>query len=131
MTGLTNCSALIIEDNPGDTKVLQSLLNRIGVAHLTLDPHNILGGLSEAPVPDVIFLDLEMPEMNGYEVLAELQASPDFQGVPVVAYTSHTSQMAAAREAGFHSFLGKPLVSGEFAKQLEEIINGGSVWEVR
>ena len=131
MTGLTDCSALIIEDNPGDTKVLQSLLNRIGVAYLALDPHHILSELSQAPIPDVIFLDLEMPEMNGYEVLAELQASPDFEGVPVVAYTSHTSQMAAAREAGFSSFLGKPLVSGEFAKQLEEIINGGSVWEVR
>ena len=131
MTGLTDCSALIIEDNLGDTKVLQSLLNRIGVAYLALDPHHILSELSQAPIPDVIFLDLEMPEMNGYEVLAELQASPDFEGVPVVAYTSHTSQMAAAREAGFSSFLGKPLVSGEFAKQLEEIINGGSVWEVR
>lgn len=131
MSGLANCSALIIEDNPGDTKVLQSLLSRIGVTYLALDPHNILDGLGQAPIPDVIFLDLEMPEMNGYEVLAELQASPDFDGVPVVAYTSHTSQMAAAREAGFSGFLGKPLVSGEFAKQLEEIINGGSVWEVR
>jgi two-component system cell cycle response regulator DivK len=131
MADLANRSALIIEDNPGDTKVLQSLLSRIGVTYLAIDPHNILSGLSQAAIPDVIFLDLEMPEMNGYEVLAELQASPDFDGVPVVAYTSHTSQMAAAREAGFNGFLGKPLVSGEFAKQLEEIINGGSVWEVR
>lgn len=131
MTSVNNCSALIIEDNPGDTKVLQTLLARVGVSVMSLDPRDIPAALNEVAIPDVIFLDLEMPHMNGYEVLAELQTIPDFDGVPVVAYTSHTSEMVAARRAGFHSFLGKPLASAEFAAQLEQIINGEGVWSVR
>ncbi len=81
--------------------------------------------------PDIIFLDLEMPDLNGYDVLKELHGIPKFSGVPVVAYTSHTSEMGFAREAGFHSFLGKPLNSGAFGDQVASIINDRPVWEVR
>jgi two-component system cell cycle response regulator DivK len=131
MPDLTNCYAIIIEDNAGDTKVLQSLLSRIGVDYVAFDGIGALDALDEVAIPDIIFLDLEMPQITGYDVLKELQATPDFQGIPVVAYTSHTSQMAFAREAGFHSFLGKPLKSAVFGAQIEQIVNGEPVWEVR
>ncbi len=131
MANFEDLLALIIEDNPGDSKILAFLLNRLGFQCATLDGYGVRDALSEAPVPDLIFLDLEMPELNGYQVLKELKSIPDFAGVPVVAYTSHTSEMAAARDAGFHSFLGKPLESAEFRKQVEQIVSGSSVWEVR
>lgn len=131
MTDLTNCQALIIEDNPGDTKVLQTLLSRVGMEFVALDGSDLLVTLQQVPVPDIIFLDLDLPEMNGFQVLEKLQAIPEFGGVPVVAYTSHTSEMAYARRAGFHSFLGKPLKSADFGDQVMQIINGEAVWEVR
>ena len=131
MTDLTNLQALIIEDNPGDTKVLQTLLSRIGMEFVTLDGSDILMALQQVPIPDIIFLDLELPGKNGFQVLEELQSIPEFGEVPVVAYTSHTSEMAYARRAGFHSFLGKPLKSADFGNQVTQIISGQSVWEVR
>ena len=131
MPELHECQALIIEDNPGDTKVLQTLLARIGIAFVALDGLDVLGALQEIPIPDLVFLDLDLPEMDGFEVLEELNAISEFQDVPVVAYTSHTSEMAYANRAGFHSFLGKPLNSAEFGDQVARIINGESVWEVR
>jgi chemosensory pili system protein ChpA (sensor histidine kinase/response regulator) len=131
MPELTDCRAIIIEDNAGDTKVLESLLSRIGVEYAAFDGIGALDALDEIAIPDIIFLDLEMPHINGYDVLKELQAIPDFDGIPVVAYTSHTSEMAFAHEAGFHSFLGKPLQSAVFGAQIEQIVNGEPVWEVR
>ena len=131
MPDLAEYRALIIEDNAGDTKVLQSLLGRVGIDYVAFDGIGVLEALDQVDIPDIIFLDLEMPQVNGYDVLQELRATADFDGIPVVAYTSHTSEMAFARQAGFHSFLGKPLDSSVFGNQVEQIIQGKPVWEVR
>lgn len=131
MPVLHECQALIIEDNPGDTKVLQTLLTRIGVTFVALDGSGVMEALQEIAPPDMVFLDLELPEISGFEILEKLHSFPAFQGVPIVAYTSHTSEMAYANRAGFHSFLGKPLNSAEFGDQVTQILNGESVWEVR
>ncbi len=124
--------ALIIEDDETDVDVLRSLLTRLGATCTVLyDSREIFPALKAIPVPHIIFLDLEIPGTNGYEVLEALIADPDLRPIPVVAYTSHLSEMATAREAGFHSFLGKPLKGGNFAHYLEQILNGHSVWEQR
>jgi CheY-like chemotaxis protein len=131
MTNLNGVYAIIIEDNASDAKVLATLLKRLNVQVDALG-NDILGELAQVPqVPHVIFLDLEMQGLNGYDVIEALQANQDFAEVPVVAYTSHSSEMVNARAAGFHSFLGKPLESSVFGEQLTDILNGTPVWEVR
>ncbi|HRF96790.1 MAG TPA: response regulator, partial [Aggregatilineales bacterium] len=80
--------------------------------------------------PDVIFLDLEMPQSNGYSVLEYIQRAPQLANIPVVAYTTHTSHLNNAKNAGFHSFLGKPIDGRRFPAMLEKILNGEPVWEV-
>jgi CheY-like chemotaxis protein len=85
--------------------------------------------LNELAAIDVVFLDLEMPGANGYQVLEKLRADPRFQSVPVVAYTVHVSEISVAHEQGFHSFLGKPLDADRFPDQLARILSGESVWE--
>jgi len=123
---------LIVEDNATDVDVLQSLLKRLGVSYTVLfDGRTVPDLLPELPVPDAIFLDLELPGVTGYDILEAIQNTPDFQDVPVVAYTSHLSEMSAAREAGFHSFLGKPLKFAQFSAQLENIFNAQPVWDGR
>jgi two-component system cell cycle response regulator DivK len=78
----------------------------------------------------VVFLDIEFPNDDGFHILPELQADPRLQQVPIVAYSVHTNELPAAREVGFHSFLGKPLDVSAFPGQLRRILNGQSVWEV-
>jgi CheY-like chemotaxis protein len=129
---MDNKYAIIIEDNATDVNVLQGLLKQQGVSYTALfDSRTALGMLARLPRPDVFFLDLEMPGISGYDVIAFLQADPDLRDVPVVAYTSHLSHMNTAREAGFHSFLSKPLKRIEFAEQLEKILNNIKVWDGR
>ena len=132
MTTFAGVHALIVEDDASSVEVLIDLFQQLKVSYTALfDSRNVLQMMSQLGRVDVVFLDLEMPNSNGYEVLQEIQSSPDFGDIPVVAYTSHNSEMANARDAGFHSFLGKPLRGKEFGEQLEKILNRESVWVVR
>jgi CheY-like chemotaxis protein len=127
-----NVYVLIIDDNPSDAEVLRGLLDRIGVKYdVVFDYRDIHTALEQIKIPHAIFLDLEIPGTNGYEVLEFIRSIPNFGKVPIVAYSAHSSEMNFARQAGFNSFLGKPLRSSQFAAQLEQILNGESVWEVR
>jgi CheY-like chemotaxis protein len=121
--------ALIIEDDQTSVDVLQSLLNYVGVTHTVITSH-IADEIRAVAAPSVVFLDLDMPELNGYEVLELLRADDRFQGVPIVAYSTHTSHLNTAHNAGFDGFLGKPVSRHDFANNLERILNGESVWEI-
>ena len=77
---------------------------------------------------DVIFLDLELPGINGYDILDKLKRDARFSSVPIVAYTVHVSEINQARKLGFHSFIGKPLDADLFPRQLERILKGEHVW---
>jgi CheY-like chemotaxis protein len=130
MCAFEGVRALIIEDEETSVDVLQNLLDQLEVASAVIfSSPDLPEAISRTARPDVIFLDLEMPNLNGYEVLELLKADAEFDGVPIVAYTTHISHMNEARRAGFHSFLGKPLHRGDFADNLRRILNGESVWE--
>lgn len=132
MTNFHGVHALIVEDTSTDAEVLRSLLDRHGVTYdLINDSRLVADSLPNMTAPTVVFLDLDLPGPNGYEVLTMLRTMPELQNTPVVAYTSHSSEMSTAREAGFDGFLGKPLKQGLFATQLERILNNEGVWETR
>jgi two-component system cell cycle response regulator DivK len=131
MSQFEGIRALIIEDDQTSINVLMRLLNQLAIeADVIHDSAAMEEQLSAISRPDVIFLDLEMPAANGYTVLEMIQRDECFDGVPVVAYTTHTSHMNDARRAGFNGFLGKPLDSSLFPGQLARILNGEQVWEV-
>lgn len=122
--------ALIIEDDPVNAEVLVFMLKAENVTStIVYNPAHVRDTVLDLPALDVVFLDLEMPGLNGYDVLRMLK---DDLGVeaPVVACTVHTSQIDIARMKGFHSFLGKPLMAEQFSGQLAQILNGKSVWIV-
>ncbi len=132
MYSLDDVRALIIEDDQTSIDVLKNLLDQLAVQTSVIrvsTGQDVWESLRTVEVPDVIFLDLEMPGMNGYEVLDLLREDEDLGSVPVVAYTTHISHMNNARRAGFHSFLGKPVDRYVFGENLIRILNGESVWE--
>ena len=127
---MSDMHALVIDDNPSNVKVLVNLLRLEGVntSQLT-EPLDLEAVLDDLDHLDVIFLDLEMPHMDGFQALELLQRSR-FERVPVVAYTVHISEINATREVGFHSFLGKPLNAEKFPDQLARILHGEHVWSL-
>ncbi len=128
---MTALHALVIDDNSNNRGVLAELLEIEGIRCTEVrDPLLLDNMLSQIAPVNVVFLDLEMPGIDGYGVLEKLKAMPGFANVPVVAYTVHVSEINAARQRGFHSFLGKPLDADTFPAQLASILSGERVWSV-
>jgi CheY-like chemotaxis protein len=127
---MSQLHALIIDDNAKNTAVLAGLLAHQGFSVTKILDNRLLSSLlEEVEKVDVVFLDLEMPGRNGYDILENLQADSRFDSVPIVAYTVHVSEMNIAHQQGFHSFLAKPLDADRFPDQLERILRGVPVWE--
>lgn len=77
------------------------------------------------PVPDYIFLDLNMPRINGRECLIEIKKLPRYAGVPVVVYStsSYQKDIQGIMELGAAYFLTKPTRITELCKHLKEIFS--------
>lgn len=122
--------ALIIDDTVTNLEVLASLLATAGVTHTAVkDPTHAIEKLAGLSRLDVIFCDLEMPGLTGYDLLKELRAQLG-TSVPIIAYSVHTSEIAMTRKKGFDGFLAKPIDAQRFPAQLKRILNGQPVWEM-
>jgi two-component system cell cycle response regulator DivK len=123
--------ALIIDDNQHNIDVLIMLLENEGVGQTAVQSVKLVpAALAGLDSLDVIFLDLEFPQGSGMNLLHVLKDNASLDGVPIVAYTVHTSEINEARLAGFDSFLGKPLNTQRFPEQLRRILSGASVWDM-
>src|SRR6056297_1048953 len=92
---------LLAEDNPGDVVLTRKALEQGKLAnnlHVTTDGVDALeflrqdGEYEDAPRPDLILLDLNMPRKDGQEVLEELRADDELRRIPVVVLTSSESE---------------------------------------
>jgi CheY-like chemotaxis protein len=123
--------ALIIDDNRMNIDILGILLGREGIEYSAVEyPKSLSATLNSMEHLDVIFLDLEFLDNNGFRLFAEIRAHPRYRQVTIAACTMHLNQIQQVREAGFDSFLGKPLNAQKFPDQLRRILAGQPVWEV-
>jgi two-component system, cell cycle response regulator DivK len=121
--------ALIVDDDSNNLGILAEMLTLEGVDYTQVqNPAHLEGVLQKLKKVDIIFLDLELPVLNGYQLLEKFKQDERFASVPIVAYTVHVSEINHARELGFHSFIGKPLDADAFPQQISRILNGERVW---
>ncbi|MGN6827530.1 PAS domain-containing hybrid sensor histidine kinase/response regulator [Paucibacter sp. M5-1] len=114
---LPSHSVLCIDDNPVNLRLLEQLLTlRPQIQVLTASSPAQGLALASAQRPSLILLDIHMPEMDGYAVLAALRADPDLQSIPVVAVSASAmpQDIERGRVAGFNDYLTKPLDLGNF-----------------
>ncbi|MGB6301745.1 MAG: response regulator, partial [Rivularia sp. (in: cyanobacteria)] len=78
--------------------------------------------LQHHPEVDLVISDLEMPRMNGFELLSNLRQSPDLANVPVVVLTSRSAEKhrQLAEALGANAYLTKPYLEHEFLSQVEK-----------
>ena len=126
---MTPLHALIVDDNVDNSAILAQMLSMEGIQSTRVtEPTKLEGLLPSLPATQVVFLDLEMPKLNGYTLFNNLHSVARFQQVPIVAYTVHVSEINTVRNLGFHSFLAKPLDQDQFPEQLARILKGEHVW---
>ena len=115
---------LVIEDDPTSLKLAGAILVAVGhVVRVAINAKQALASIREEK-PDAIFLDLELPEMNGLELVRELKKSRKTQNIPIVAVTAHTrtfpEEMVLA--AGCDAYLVKPINTRTLAKTIAEVV---------
>lgn len=101
----------VVEDNPDNRMLVQALLeDRYEISEYETGVAAVEGLPDD--IPDLILLDISLPEMDGTEVLAWLRKQDDLKEIPVIALTAHA--MAGDREkflaAGFNDYVTKPIL---------------------
>ena len=120
---------VIVEDDGTSADVLIRLLRQLHITFTVIfDTRSVENEIKNLSRVDMIFLDLEMSERTGYDILASLKTNPETRDITIVAYTAHTSEIGNAQTAGFNGFLGKPISAAEFPKQLKSMLRGEGVW---
>src|ERR1700689_5298644 len=87
---------LIVEDNEENRDSLSRRLERRGFTVLTAENGRIGVQVAAAEIPDLVLMDMNMPEVDGWEATRQIKASPMLAGIPVIALTAHA--MSGDRE---------------------------------
>lgn len=130
---------LVAEDEESDAWLLEHAFARAGLHHRLVVLHDgqeavaYLGGAGPYtdrklhPLPSLMLLDLKMPRMNGFDVLAWMRKHPDLQALPVVVLSSSSleSDVAQARQMGARDYVVKP---HEFSRLVELVRDINQRW---
>ncbi len=123
---------LMAEDNPGDVRLMLEALRQYKVRnqlHVVEDGEAALAFLrreapyAQAPRPDLVLLDLNMPRKGGLEVLASIKADPSLRRIPVVILTSSGAERDVVSSYDQHAncYIIKPLDLEQFIQVVERI----------
>jgi CheY-like chemotaxis protein len=123
-----NQTILVADDEPEIVDLVRMFLEWEGYAVAEASDGEQALAQAQAIVPDLIFLDVRMPKMNGLDVLERLQADPALAGIPVVMLSVVTTnhRVQTALEKGAVAFLPKPFELPEMRQDGRRSNNGHS-----
>ncbi len=132
---LANATIILVEDDPNAQRVALDLL-RMGGANRCYSRRSVDSAIAFAeklPRVDLFLVDINMPHKSGFDLLTEIREHQLLQNALVVGVSAGTLEhdTARIRKYGFDGFIGKPLRATEFAGQIQRILNGERVWEIR
>jgi two-component system cell cycle response regulator DivK len=116
---------LIVEDHPLNMKLMRDLLAAHG--YETLETGDGLEALNLARQfrPDLILMDLQLPDVSGLEVTRWLRREPGTQGIPIIAVTAFAMKgdEEKIREGGCEAYIAKPISVANFLQTVERFLN--------
>jgi chemotaxis family two-component system response regulator Rcp1 len=123
---------LLIEDNPGDVRLAMEALKEAKLAnHVSIasDGEEALAflrkekGYGNAPRPDLILLDLNLPKKDGREILAEIKKDANLKRIPVVVLTTSTAEEDILKAYNLHAncYISKPVDFDKFTQVVRQI----------
>jgi CheY-like chemotaxis protein len=120
-------SILLVEDNPVDAELAKRALskgekpNPVTIASDGQEALDVLAGLG--PLPGLIVLDLNLPKLNGLEVLEQIKNSPLLRSIPVIMLTTsdRVEDITRSYEAGANGYVCKPLLFEDYSRVVDSI----------
>ncbi|WP_018950262.1 PAS domain-containing protein [Thioalkalivibrio sp. ALMg11] len=117
-----DCRVLCIEDHDANQRLMREMLKQQGAADCRM-AESAAEGLDMAlrDPPELILLDLNLPVMDGFQVLRALRAEPELAAIPVIAVTADATDATCERveQAGFHDLFTKPIGASDLLRALE------------
>jgi CheY-like chemotaxis protein len=123
---------LLVEDNPADIRLAKEALrdgkvmNNLNIVTDGVEALNFVrqkGKFSEAPLPELILLDLNLPKKGGLEVLQALKADPQLKRIPVVILTTSKAEEDIVKGYNYHAncYITKPIDLSQFLEVIRHI----------
>jgi two-component system cell cycle response regulator DivK len=119
---------LIVEDNVKNMKLVRDLLKAKGYTTLEAITGEQGVELALAHVPDLVLMDIQLPDINGIDAFERIRADPRTAAVPVVAFTASVTPTDRNRitQAGFSGFVSKPINLKEFLATIKRMVGGNA-----
>lgn len=115
-------SVLYIEDNPANLRLVEQVLDCIPYLNMWSAPEPLLGlELAEEHIPDLILLDINLPGLDGYQVLEKLRSQESTKDIPVIAISANAMprDIEKGKKAGFDGYITKPVNVKELLREVE------------
>jgi len=123
-TGVTKITAMVIDDSITMRKVMARFLERHGLTVTTAKDGVEAVAMLEEQVPNLAFLDIEMPRMDGFEVMAHVRNQPHLKHLPVIMVTSRSGEKHRERgsKLGVTDYLIKPYQEEEMIRSIRKVL---------
>jgi DNA-binding response OmpR family regulator len=116
---------LVVDDDIHATTLFKTILTAKGFDAIIVNDSAVAVHTANSTDPDLIILDLMMPEPNGFEVCRMLRADPKYARTPIVIFTAmgDSESKALALEAGANEFLTKPFRVEDLMQKIQTLIS--------
>jgi putative two-component system response regulator len=125
---LPKARILIVDDEPGNIAILREILKSRYTVLAATTGQNAVSLAASNPPPDLILLDISMPEMDGYGVLKTLKSSPRTRNIKIVFVTakSEIDEKMTAYQQGVEDYITKPIDPDFVLQVVERLVKGRS-----
>ncbi len=119
-----NLRVLLVEDNYDNYEMVRFLLERAGYTVIGARTGREAVTAAKEHKPDVILMDLSLPEMDGWEAAREIKNDPEIANIPLIALTAHTlpGDRKKALESGFDDYISKPINVPAFYDIVKDVL---------
>jgi two-component system chemotaxis response regulator CheY len=127
---VSHCTVLVVEDSPLFRKMVGEFLHALGVTRIqeAANGRSALEQLAQGR-PDLVCLDLTLPDVSGYDVCEYIRGQPELAGLPVLMISARGTLLdrAQAEEVGADGYLTKPFSQDEFIQQVVRLLARSAV----
>jgi len=115
---------LVVDDQEDNRRILRDLLTNSGFEVIQAETGEQAVALAEAQVPDLILMDIQLPDIDGYEATRRIKAKPALRATPLIVVTSYalSGDEAKALAAGADAYVSKPFSPRAVLAKIREFL---------
>ena len=115
---------LVVEDTEDNRQIIRDLLSSVGYELIEATDGAEGVALAQSHRPDLILMDIQLPQMDGYEATRQIRAIPELARTPIIAVTSYalSGDEAKTRAAGCDGYVAKPFSPRQLLAKIREFL---------